>query len=144
MDIIAPNLFLGDSADAQDVLKLKDLNIRAILNCAFDLNVNYPSNHFISIKVGMSDGPGNIPLLYYLAQDYLRILLSQNEKVLVHCHEGRSRGASIVAYYLAIHGRISLEEAISEIAKKRQINIHPAHVEAINKLLKEHPKEEGD
>jgi protein-tyrosine phosphatase len=102
MDKIIDNVYLGSSADGlHRKQQLKDAGITAILNVARDLtNVTTSHLDFKMYHVGLMDGGGNHPLLLKGAVEVLTALVDSGETVLVHCHEGKSRSALVVASYL--------------------------------------------
>jgi protein tyrosine/serine phosphatase len=55
----------------------------------------------------------------------LQTLITSHERVLVHCHAGRSRSPAVVAGWLVIHQGMNADVAMELIAKQRGINIAP-------------------
>lgn len=129
MDKILPNLYVGNSADAQADKVLKAEGIRAILNCAFDLHIKQDPALWMSTTVGLVDGPGNNPMIYDLAADTLQFFLEAGGCVFVHCHEGKSRTIAVVLMWMLKYGKkwASFKEALDFVRAKREINLHPAH-----------------
>jgi len=121
-------LYVGDQMAAADPELLIDHGITAVLNCAYDLDINYVgaagAKHagtaavpfgmapFRVAKVGLIDGPGNPPSLLATACHALDGLLHQEApesphaepiaagNVLVHCRAGLSRSVTVAALYL--------------------------------------------
>lgn len=48
-----------------------------------------------------------------------------SERVLVHCHAGKSRSARVVARYLVEHRGFAREAAIAHISARREIHLLP-------------------
>jgi protein-tyrosine phosphatase len=122
MDKITDNIYLGSSQDGlhrKD--KLKAVGITAILNVARDLtNTTTTHKEFEMYHVGIMDGGGNNQNMANAAFLVLSALLSDGHKVLVHCHEGKSRSAGLVAAYLVRQGKFNdVEEAIEFLRTKR-------------------------
>ena len=111
-----PNLFIGNSFDAQRHQYLRKNNIKAVLNVAFDLNDPFCSD-IQWYKVGLIDGDGNIPWQIKIARDLLTDLCvagqMNNSNVLIHCHEGLSRSV----YIAYIHVLNSLLEKPDKVRK---------------------------
>ena len=89
MDKIRDNIYLGSSQDAQHrKAQLKAAGITAILNVARDLtNATTTHKEFKMYHVGLMDGGGNHPNVFYAAVETLNGLLLDWEPVLIHCHE---------------------------------------------------------
>eukprot|EP00300_Choanocystis_sp_HF-7_P041288 c7993_g1_i1.p1 GENE.c7993_g1_i1~~c7993_g1_i1.p1 ORF type:complete len:203 (+),score=44.95 c7993_g1_i1:118-726(+) len=120
-------LYIGNQFAAQNFTLLKSLNISAILNVAWDLdliypmvdyeNTNLPSNENLILqyhKVGLVDGTGNTNFsmaaaVYQLDQLFTpRVLEIKDlntfpnpvQNVLLHCHSGLSRSVTVGSLYL--------------------------------------------
>lgn len=52
-----------------------------------------------------------------------RLMITSGNKILVHCHAGRSRSVAIVAAYLIKHQGLCTSEALNLIQSKREINL---------------------
>jgi len=126
MIFITENIAIGNSQDAK-----APEDVTAILNVAFDLDVHgvgYPT--YLRHKVGLIDGPGNALGLIVAAVLCLHSLLKTHRKVLVHCHSGRSRSATVVALYLACAKNIDVLEAYTFVKKaKTDVSPHEALVQ---------------
>lgn len=125
MDQITDNIFLGNSYDARHCKHyLVENGITAILNCAKDLDNPYISSKdgFETAQCGLLDSKDNTRFAAYSAVYQLVNLINRKHKVLVHCHEGRSRSAMVVASYLLNFtdmGFETLRESLSYIKTKR-------------------------
>ena len=124
MDKITDNLYIGNSYDALHSKSiLKAAGITAILNVAKDLDNPFLSpNNFSLHKVGLGDGSGNTEENLLGAIKTLHSLLSEGHRVLIHCHEGRSRSSSVVAAYLWALGQFSdIDAALSYLKTVRPL-----------------------
>lgn len=129
MDKIRDNLYLGSSSDGlHRKEQLKKAGITAILNVARDLtNTTTTHEEFQLYHIGLMDGGGNYGGLFLAAVETLATLIKNGHKVLVHCHEGKSRSALIVAIYLVTYEGLyrdidEAEERLREIRPRVQIN----------------------
>lgn len=110
------SLWLGNYKSALDPLFLKDNNISVIINCSADLPYIYdildPGNHGLN-KLETFRIPVYDSLLdhdiYIMEQYYhtvlpfiLKKLLTERKNVLVHCHAGAQRSASVIAAVLFV------------------------------------------
>ena len=110
------SLWLGNYKSALDPVFLKDNKISVIINCSADLPYIYdildPANHGLN-KLETFRIPVYDSLLdhdiYIMEQYYhtvlpfiLKKLLTERKNVLVHCHAGAQRSASVVAAVLFV------------------------------------------
>lgn len=109
-------LWLGNYKSALDPVFLKDNNISVIINCSVDLPYIYDildqNNHGLdkleTFRIPVYDSLLDHDI-YIMEQYYhtvlpfiLKKLLSENKNVLIHCHAGAQRSASVVACILYI------------------------------------------
>lgn len=124
---ITENIYIGSSADAQHRKQhLRAAGITAILNVARDLtNATTTHREFEMYHIGIMDGGGNNTLVAKAACSVLEALVADGHKVLVHCHEGKSRSPGLVAAYLVKQGKFNdVEEAI-EFLKTKRVRVNP-------------------
>ena len=101
MTKITDNIWIGNSHDAfHEKEVLKSEGITAILNCAWDLDCISFKEGFVVAHCGLSDD--NLNSVYAIQSAILQLanLAEKGHKILVHCHEGRSRSVLVVVYYL--------------------------------------------
>lgn len=122
---ILPGLWLGNRTAAHDLDWQREKNINAIFNCTKD----------IPIKQGVAQRIYRVPLDDNLQQDEIRNLelwswetafkvakeLDAGNRVLVHCAAGVQRSAAVVAIYIIAKYRVTTDEAIQFIKKRRPI-----------------------
>lgn len=139
---ITNNIWIGNSNDSTAEDRLKKLGINAILNVANDLpEILGWRQGFHSSHCGLVDGEGNTKSLYLSAITQLHALVEMQKKILVHCHEGKSRSAAIVVAYLdGIDGQ-GWDYWENEVKAKRsivQINlVHKNALEILRNSIKE-------
>lgn len=75
--------------------------------------------------VPLVDGAGNDPARVTDAVAYIHSVVEDGERILVHCHAGKSRSASIVARYLMKFQGFERNAAIRHIAARREIYLSP-------------------
>lgn len=115
MSLILPNLYLGNQTDA-NTNSNKFNTIISVVNYPFQLD------HSEQYNVRLDDVSGqSIVLEIYKVADLIDRLLKQNKRVLVHCHAGVSRSASMVIGYLMIKHNMSYQNAYMHVKLKRNI-----------------------
>jgi len=147
------DVYIGGSTGVADPLLLEKHNIKVVLNCAVNLDINmvhytednipehlhqYGSSQVRYYTVGLIDGPGNPDTLmlaaYYLMRSSLQQVLPvkpsynvrEKGNILVNCRGGRSRSVTVVALFLHLEmpeRYPTLEAAIKHIREKREL--HP-------------------
>lgn len=121
---ILPHLFLGGKAEAKTKSSLQTLKIKYILNCTPSRNTD-PENGcpnffekdrlFKYCRIPVFDNKGE-DLLGHLDTAFRFIEEGKHYGgVLVHCHKGVSRSASIVLAYLMKYNEMTLDEALSYV-----------------------------
>ena len=147
------NIYIGGSEGTANVALLKEFDIKIVLNCAVNLDIDWvterdekwseAANSFGSgpvryYKLGLIDGPGNSPEMLLAGYYLMRSALAQQipnkpsyknrelGNILVNCRGGRSRSVTIVALFL--HLEIpekypTLDAAIAHIRTTREL--HP-------------------
>ena len=144
------DLYIGDKIAAGDIDLLRAHDITSVLNTAVNLDINYVGEPIDShpggkvlmfghspirmAKVGMIDGPGNLPSLLLAACHTVEGLLHQDSptkasypphepgNLLIHCRAGRSRSVIVAALYL--HGKYpekwpSFEQTLDYVREQR-------------------------
>ena len=66
----------------------------------------------------------------------IHTLIESNKKVLICCSAGKSRSATIATCYLMKFRNMNLEDAISFIKKRRNININPGFMPKLKNFAK--------
>ena len=77
------------------------------------------------VNLPLIDGSGNDKRLFDDAVEFIHDIVSHGEKILVHCHAGRSRSVCILVRYFMIKHGMTQEHALSIIKSKRDIYLSP-------------------
>ena len=118
MDWITDDIAIGNIEDAMNVTMLRAADISAVL-CLNGFPQEARRHGLAWVGITLIDGAGNSMDAFKAAVAALHEL-SRDHKVLVHCMEGLSRSALVVACYLAAERSIPLDDAIVEVTRRRQ------------------------
>jgi predicted protein tyrosine phosphatase len=127
-DLITPNLWLGNIIASQDEDFLKKNGIQAVFNCTKNIPFvnSVPRKYRLAVDDNLQEEEirnmehWSIEAVYKLTQEV------RNGPVLVHCHAGMQRSASLVAMYLIANYRLKSDDAMEKIKAKRPIAFTPA------------------
>lgn len=122
MDWVLSNLAVGNfhDAEARDLCNFVDtiICIRESCGCNAREDVSVFSKPLI-------DGNGNRANDMAEILDHVHEALTHGDRVLVHCHAGRSRSVAVVARYLMVTQALTREQAIQKIRAVRDIQLTP-------------------
>ena|SRR3990167_998562 len=117
------SIYLGSKEAAVRVNKLKELNINYIVTVAKELeHIQLEDHGFKQLHVPLEDAPIQIieksilPGIFEFINEGRK-----NSNVLIHCAQGVSRSASILAAYMVHDLKIDTEAAVAIIKEKRPI-----------------------
>eukprot|EP01012_Entosiphon_sulcatum_P037779 TRINITY_DN4866_c0_g2_i1.p1 TRINITY_DN4866_c0_g2~~TRINITY_DN4866_c0_g2_i1.p1 ORF type:complete len:214 (-),score=34.63 TRINITY_DN4866_c0_g2_i1:255-896(-) len=121
---IIPNfLYLGNAWDATNFDLLQKKGIAYIVNTARECDSPDAAQHGIKYLKFDLDDHSDAPISRCFQDAFRFIDEAQREKkgVLVHCHRGISRSATIVIAYLMARNCMSFEESFEFVKRKRDI-----------------------
>ncbi|XP_027232490.1 dual specificity protein phosphatase 3 isoform X1 [Penaeus vannamei] len=131
MDEVYPRLYLGDCDAAMNEQYLLRHGITYILNAAGNTcgpapvktgPDYYKDPSIVYLGLNLIDLPFiNISVHFETGANFIEDALSSGGKVLVHCRQGRSRSASIVAAFLMIKRDMSAAAALTGLRECREI-----------------------
>jgi len=128
VDWITDQIAIGNYIDAREI---KSGTVDSIL-CLIENCCNQQSTEFDVLNIPLFDGAGNNNVSFDDCVDFIDETVSSNQKILVHCHAGRSRSVCIVARYFMIKQGLTSHQAINLIGEKREVYLSPG----IEELLK--------
>ena len=117
MHKITEKIYISNELCAQEWKLLKDRKISHILVAGNFLKQNYPKD-FKYLQLPINDAISQDLTLYF--QEAFNFI-DESERVLVHCHAGVSRSASIIIAYLMLKNKWRYNEAFTHVKKKRPI-----------------------
>lgn len=118
MDWILPGLAIGNIEDAMGHDDLQREGVRSVLTLNDFPNLRGRGFHWH--RVFLHDGPGNAAETLIEAVDHLERMHREEPPVLVHCAEGKSRSALVVALYVARTTGLALEDAFAVVKAQRR------------------------
>ncbi|XP_046558461.1 dual specificity protein phosphatase 1-B-like [Haliotis rubra] len=118
---ILPHLYLGDARHAADHDLLTRLSFTAILNVSTSCENHFESD-FRYMKIPVQDNSSaDLLSWFHKAIDFIDSVRTSGGKVLVHCHAGISRSATICLAYLMSTNNLALEHAYEHVRQRRSV-----------------------
>ncbi|KAK2964160.1 putative Protein-tyrosine-phosphatase MKP1 [Blattamonas nauphoetae] len=119
---ILPHLYLGSKTVAGNLLVLNSCGITHILNLTGPVYPNYFPDQFKYVNLNLTDDPSeDLLTLFPLTLHIIEQARTTNGKILVHCHQGVSRAASVVISYVMWYCKFDFETSLRSVRRIRQI-----------------------
>jgi protein-tyrosine phosphatase len=117
---VCPGLYIGHVGCAQDAAVLRGCKITRIVDVSAQEYRVPPGVQRLRLPV--PDVPWyDIRSIFGRTNAFIAQGLSQGECVLVHCHWGRSRSASVVLAFLMAFYHMTLDDSLSWLKRKRSV-----------------------
>ena len=119
---ISPGLFIGNVVNASNWEQLQQYqistiyNVSAELKCYFENDIEYRHYPIYDIK-GQALNQDEFTSLV----DQIHSDLEEGKHILVHCHHGRSRSATLIMGYLVKYRGMSVEQSYKMMKQKKPI-----------------------
>ena len=128
---ITNNIYLSGVMIAQDINKIKEYNINCIINCTKHIPNNF--NNITYLRVPIDDGYNqDINIYFDETFNFIETSIKNNQNILVHCHAGISRSATILIAYFMKKNNWNLQQALKFVKSKRSIvNPNPDFMKAL-------------
>ncbi|XP_028852512.1 dual specificity protein phosphatase 26-like [Denticeps clupeoides] len=125
-DEVWPRLYIGDYDSAENRSQLSTHGFTHIVNCAHSSLRGgadfYKGMNITYLGIAAHDSPTyDMSANFTSAADFIHKALASGGKVLVHCHVGVSRSATVVLAYLMLKQHMNLVEAITTVKEGRGI-----------------------
>ncbi|XP_011429094.1 LOW QUALITY PROTEIN: dual specificity protein phosphatase 10-like [Crassostrea angulata] len=119
---ILPFLYLGNERDAANLQRLQDLNITYVLNTTSHIPKYFENQGIHYKRIPASDsGCQNLKQYFEEAAAFIDEARQNGANILVHCHAGVSRSATITIAYLLKHTKLSMMDIYRLVKGKRSI-----------------------
>merc|ERR1712228_457598 len=124
-EIIPNQLYLGNIHHALNLDILKTIKITHIVNCTQSIENKFESNGLRYIRVPVNDKRSVSILPYFVAAiRFIEAVRDENSgknenRILIHCHAGISRSATITIAYLMYSWKMTMFDAIAHVHSKR-------------------------
>ncbi|KLO18048.1 phosphatases II [Schizopora paradoxa] len=122
VDLIVENLFLGNLVAARSPRSLSERRISHIVSvCADPIPADSPASGIRQLRIPVEDVEYADLLIHLpMACRFIHQALSEGGVVLVHCEQGLSRSATVVAAYLMWTRRLRATDALEFIRRARE------------------------
>ena len=131
MSLVAPNLYVGDESAAASLATLRACGIRHVLNCT-DQPTPLEEDGYSGdggevptfLRLGLLDSTADLPRMHEVLRvgvDFIDAAIASGGSVLVHCHRGISRSATLAMGYLIQTQQKPAEAIFEAIRKKRRV-----------------------
>merc|ERR1719240_1635337 len=125
MSLVAPGLYVGDESAAANIASLQAAGVTHVLNCsalpnALDGAVGAPAHY---MQLGLLDNTSDLPRMQEaLGQgvEFISHAHAAGGAVLVHCHRGISRSATLAIAYLVRSTQQPAEQIFEKLRTKRK------------------------
>jgi len=125
IDRVAPGLFISDAVAAQDAAQLYALGITMVVKAFSEDPRNGPYRRVphVQYRVVPADDRPDYNMLEWMLPiaQVIEDELHRGGRVLVHCHMGISRSATLLAAFMVIYGRMTAKQAIEHLRAARPI-----------------------
>ncbi len=119
MDWITDQIAIGNFLDAESLPDVVDAVLCLREDCC-DSRTDVDA-----LCIPLQDGPGNNPCDIHDALDFIAEVVAAGQRILVHCHAGRSRSVVVVARHLMQSRGLTSQAALALIAAKREVYLSP-------------------
>ncbi|KAL8583539.1 hypothetical protein ACOMHN_054855 [Nucella lapillus] len=119
---VLPFLYLGNERDAGELDRLRRHNITYVLNVTAHVPQYWQAHGIHYKRIPASDSAQqNLKQYFEEAIEYIDEARQNGANVLIHCHAGVSRSATITIAYILKHTKLAMSEAYKYVKGKRTI-----------------------
>ncbi|CAM1321057.1 DUSP3 (predicted) [Pycnogonum litorale] len=126
------NIYISDSSTALSTIMLRNMGMTHVVNAAMGKDrmmglVNTTQSYYNSSNIkffgveAIDVSPFRLERYFHQTADFIDEALSDDGCVLVHCQQGVSRSTTLVLAYLMIKKNMSVQQAMKQVRKHRDI-----------------------
>ena len=121
MTEIVPRLFIGGVGEASNREWLETHGITHIINCAEEIPDRFFHNiRYFRLDMRDIDEDISVPLRNAYKYIYSAYAYNRTNRILIHCHTGKSRAEAVMIYFLMKFRDISFRQAVAMLEYKRK------------------------
>lgn len=128
---VLDRVWIGGHSTATNESFMRENNIGLIVNCTRHVPSPFRDD-IATYRIPIDDHPEWKSLfqqhLRIVAQQIHTVLTESHQSVLVHCHAGVSRSATVVGAYLIIYRDFSVDDAIGTIQARKPETFRPSPI----------------
>jgi len=126
MSLVAPGLYIGDEAAAANASALLAAGVTHVLNCSNlpDALAGHPSRPPHYQQLFLLDSLADMPRIqeaFAVGSSFIAQGIGGGGSVLVHCHKGISRSATLAIAFLVRHTHTPAERVLEQLRAKRRV-----------------------
>jgi len=118
---ILPHLLLGSESHASQLDMLKRIGVTALLNVSHSCPNHFEKDFLYKCIPVQDSNVEDISVYFDDAIQFIDQVKANNGRVLVHCHAGISRSATICMAYIMSNMKLRMEEAYYFVKNRRSI-----------------------
>jgi protein-tyrosine phosphatase len=123
---IMPNLYLGNINAANDIDFLQKNQISSIVNCSNEIEFHeyFKDKNKFRLSINDNKEQENIKKFQENIFDALKFIdyeINKKRVILVHCYYGLMRSATVIAAYLIVKYKMSVNDAVEFLKKKNKM-----------------------
>jgi len=131
MTQVCTNIFLGNAFSVRNPSTLRQRGVSHILSVLVD-PPSIPDD-FGKLAIQVNDYPDEELLCHFSTTNrFIHSALTSGNAVLIHCQQGASRSATVVAAYLMATRKMTTSEALDHLKQRRPVvALNPGFVEQL-------------
>ncbi len=136
-EVIAGQLWLGNTLDAHDIQRIVDAGIQALVQSAVEELPPKMTREILYFRFPLTDGSGNSAEILAFAVETVVSLIKKRIPTMVFCSAGMSRSPVIVAAAQALIQRQSLDECLAQIVSDQPHDVSASFWNSVARIYHE-------